>query len=198
MTRLLSALLPVALAAATACGTTPGRDGTGGGGGPGPAAAAKAAPGAVELARLNGQYVQALQIGGGPWAGVGPGQVVEITFAAEGLVGVGQFDVTVAAEGSAAIDTAGSQFVPATPFVTLGNGLEKAGESALRFVGANLARSTNGTAALGTLRLRMPQAFRSDTPLRLTVTRFSVGPSSHARDTYTAAQLGLGAVINGP
>jgi hypothetical protein len=190
-----AAVLTVCLLTTTACSSGPGRDAAGRSAAQqdGSAKGAEAAG----QAQLGGRYIQRLAIGGGPWEDVGPGQVVEVTFAAEGLAGIGQFDVTVTLEGPIALNLAGAQFVPEAPFVTLGNGTEAAGEGGLRFVAVNLARSTNGTAKLGTLRLRMPAGITLDKPLRLTVSRVSVGPTSKERDTYTAAQLGLSLSIGG-
>jgi hypothetical protein len=201
MTNLLVALLPAVLLCATTCQAGSDR----GAALPPPlvqADSARAKAAAVwdtlaPLKQLDGRYVGALQISGGPWSAIGPQQFVEITFTALGLVGIGQFDVTVSPQGPVGFDVAQSRFTPVAPFVTLGSGVEKSGESGVRFVGANLARNSNGTVTLGTLRLRTPAAFTTATEVRLAVTHFSIGPSSTRRDSYTAEQLGVGATING-
>ena len=146
-------------------------------------------------ARLGGRYAQSLRIQEGDWTGIGPGEEIEMTFQATGMKEIGQFDLIMEPDPPTDFDIGASLFAPRPPFVTLRTGVEQQEDGRVRIIGADLNRSTEGDAVLGTLRLRTTADFpRSE--LRLRVVFFSIGPSSTERDTYTAADLNLGIVVN--
>jgi len=147
--------------------------------------------------RLDGTYADGLEISGGNWSNIGPRQLVELTFTASGLREIGQFEMVVTPDPPVRFDLELSRFEPAPPFLTLGSGMESSGESGVRFIGVNFERNSQGTAVLGTLRLRTPADFADTLTVRLPVTFFSIGPTSTERDRYTADQLHLGVIING-
>lgn len=149
-------------------------------------------------ARLDGRYIQGIQIEPGDWSAIGPGQEIAITFKAQGLQGIGQFDLIMEPRPATRFDMRSSVFVPKPPFVTLPPGVEQQEDGQVRFIGVNFEKSTSGDAELGTLRLRTPADFSTRDPLRLSVVFISMGPTSTQRDSYQAQELQLGIVVNGP
>jgi hypothetical protein len=147
--------------------------------------------------QLEGQYVGGLQITGGNWSGIGARGLIEITFSASGMVGIGQFDVVLTPDPPTAFDMGLSHFASAAPFLTMGTGVKRLEDGSVRFIGVDFQRTSNDTATLGTLRLRTEAAFSADTQVRLPVTFFSMGPSFAERDNYAQADLNVGVVING-
>lgn len=148
-------------------------------------------------ADLKGQYVKGLEISGGNWNGIGPRATIEIEFTASGMSGIGQFDIRLATDPPTSFDVDLSRFVPEQPFVTMGAGVEQLEDGTVRFVGADLRKSTNGTAVLGTLRLLTKASFTKDVQVRMPVSLFSIGPSMAERDDFEPAALDMGIVVNG-
>ncbi|MBM3277926.1 MAG: hypothetical protein FJY95_07565 [Candidatus Handelsmanbacteria bacterium] len=134
-------------------------------------------------ARLNGLHVKTLQLLKGE---VGEG--LSLQFQAGGMSGVRQFEFTLALEPAEAFDLNSASFAPAKPFITMGSGVQIIPEKTLRLGGAYLdASGYTGDGELGTLHLKTRSS-----QARIRILRFSVGPSSSKRDTYTEQQLNLG------
>ena len=149
-------------------------------------------------AQLDGRYVQGIQIQPEDLSAIGPGEEIAITFKAQGMQAIGQFDLILESRPATRFDMDSSAFVPEPPFVTLPPGIEEQDDGQVRFIGVNFERSTSGDAELGTLRLQTPADFSDQNPLHLSVVFFSIGPSSTERDSYRAEELQLGIVVNGP
>jgi len=146
-------------------------------------------------ARLNGRYVERLQIHKGDEAVTGPQQPLSLEFKASGMKGVKQFEMVVAPEPAEAFDLKSSTFEPETPFITVGSGVQFLPENHLRIAGLSLGMDRDGEAGLGTLNLQTSSAFSATTQARIRVVSFSIGPSSRERDTYSEQELNLGVSV---
>jgi hypothetical protein len=134
--------------------------------------------------RLDGPYVKTLQLA--------RGDGLSLQFQAEGMSGIRQFEFTVALEPAEAFDLNSASFAPARPFITVGSGVEITPEKTLRAIGIYLdAAGYTGDGELGTLSVKASPAPSSSIPPRARILRFSAGPSSKERDTYTEQQLNL-------
>ena len=156
----------------------------------------------LEATGLGGQYVQNLSITGGSWTGIGGGDTVVITFRAEGMAEVRQFELDLEIEPFSAFVISESAFEPAEPFVTLFSGVEPVAGKNNR-VKSGAAYLTNsdfvrGDAELGTLRLATSPDFSPRTEATIRVVFFSTGPNSGTRDNFLAADLNMELVVNGP
>lgn len=141
-------------------------------------------------ARLQGHYVEKLQVLKGDEANPGAQQPLSLHFQASGMKGVHQFELVVAPEPAEAFDLEAATFEPDTPFITIGSGVQLLPEKHLRMAGLSLGLDRDGEAGLGILHLKTSAAF---TPAaRLRVLSFSIGPSSKERDTYAEQELNLG------
>ena len=139
-------------------------------------------------AQLDGPHVKTLQLLKGEEGGG-----LSLQVQAGGMSGVRQFEFFVALEPAEAFDLSSASFVPAKPFITVGSGVEITKEQHLRAIGIYLdAAGYTGDGDLGTLTVKTSSAFSSSTQARARIVRFSAGPSSKERDTYTEEQLNLG------
>ncbi len=137
--------------------------------------------------QLDGAYVKTLQLSKGGEGGL------SLRVQAGGMSGVRQFEFTVALEPAESFDLNSASFAPASPFITVGSGVEITPEKNLRAIGIYLPTAGfTGDGELGTLTLRTNSAVSSSIPPRVRLLRFSAGPSSRERDTYTEQQLNLG------
>ncbi|MCC7261417.1 MAG: hypothetical protein IT369_02740 [Candidatus Latescibacteria bacterium] len=133
--------------------------------------------------QLNGPHVKTLQLSRGE-------EGLSLQVQAGGMSGVRQFEFTVALEPAGAFDLNSASFSTASPFITVGSGVEITPEKNLRAIGIYLdAAGFAGDGVLGTLTVKA-SATPATTP-RARIMRFSAGPSSKERDTYTEQQLNL-------
>lgn len=160
---------------------------------PPPAAPSQGPPGSE--VRLNGRYVEKLQLQRGDGAASGPQQPLSLKFQASGMVGVRQFELVVALEPVEAFDLAVASFVPEKPFITVGSGVQITPEKQLRIAGLSLGMGRDGEAGLGSLNLQTSATFSATTQARIRVVLFSIGPSSTERDTYSEKELNLGMTV---
>lgn len=168
--------------------------------GPDPAPGSATPPGSTAALRqsadLAGAYLKLLRITGDGWKATGGGQELTLTFEADGLDQVRQFELIVQPDPASAFDLDGAVFAPKQPFVTpFASGIELNGAN-MRFGGASLARAVSGNVTLGTLTLRTASTFSAFTQARLVVTLLSVGPSSSQRERYDGNALRLGVSVN--
>lgn len=144
--------------------------------------------------RFDGEFMAELRLEGS-WDADGPGQDVTVTFVAEGLTGVKQFEFLVAPSPAGAFDLEGASFATDSPFITLPGGVRREDNGRLRMGGASLANPVDGTHTLGTLTLATSSSYNTFSEARLNVVRVSVGPTSTQRDTYEGDSLRLGVEV---
>jgi hypothetical protein len=150
------------------------------------------------VAQLNGRYAKSVRIEEDTWKATGPQQEISLSFAAEGMEKVKQFEFVLSFDPVTALDLDASTFVPPRPFLTFGSGIELLPEGQLRLGGAILQADAYAPAAggLGTLTLKTGTLFQARTQVRVQVTFFSIGPSFQDRDDYRAEDLNMGLVLN--
>ena len=148
-------------------------------------------------AQLNGRYAQSIRIEDGQFTATGPGQEVVLTFAAQGMINVKQFELRLAIEPANALAFAGSSFAATEPFLTPPFSIELTEEGLWHTGGASITQAKKGDDTLGTLTLRTSDGFAAGMQVQVRVAFFSLGPSSFDRDSYAAADLNMGVVING-
>lgn len=147
-------------------------------------------------AQLDGRYAQSIRIEDGQFTATGPGQEVVLTFAAQGMVNVKQFELHLEIEPVNALAFEGSSFAATEPFINpLGILLTE--EGLWHTGGASITETKKGDDLLGTLTLRTGDGFDARMQVQVRVAFFSLGPSFSDRDDYTAADLNMGVVING-
>ena len=148
-------------------------------------------------AQLDGRYAQSIHIEESQFTATGPGQEVALTFAAQGMVNVKQFELLLEIEPANALAFAGSSFAATDPFLTPPFSIELTEEGLWRTGGASITETKKGNDILGTLTLRTGDGFDAGMQVQVRVAFFSLGPSFSDRDDYTAADLNMGVVING-
>ena len=148
-------------------------------------------------AQLDGRYAQSIRIEGDQFTATGPGQEVVLTFAAQGMVNVKQFELRIEIEPANALAFAGSSFAATEPFLTPPFSIELTEEGLWRTGGASITQTKKGDDLLGTLTLRTSDDFDAGMQVQVRVAFFSLGPSFSDRDDYTATDLNMGVMING-
>jgi len=132
--------------------------------------------------------------------GVGPGATVPLTFAAAGMVGVKQFDITVEVSPASAfvLTRDGAGFTPGGPFASaISPGVEVPVEGQFKSGAAILIGAVvSGDGELGTMTLTTAPGFTTSTQATITVVRFSLGPSSSVRDVFLTEQLAMSVNLN--
>ncbi|MYC69559.1 MAG: hypothetical protein F4X17_02490 [Gemmatimonadetes bacterium] len=151
----------------------------------------------VLSAQLDGRYAQSIRIEGDQFTATGPGQEIVLTFAAQGMVNVKQFELRLEIEPVNALAFEGSSFIATDPFLTPPFSIELTEEGLWRTGGASITETKRGDDILGTLTLRTGDGFTAGMQVQVRVAFFSLGPSFSDRDSYTAADLNMGVVING-
>ena len=147
-------------------------------------------------AQLDGRYAQSIRIEENRFTATGPGQEIVLTFAAQGMIDVKQFELRLEIEPANALAFEGSSFAATEPFINpLGIVLTE--EGLWHTGGASITETKKGDDILGTLTLRTGDGFDADMQVQVRVAFFSLGPSSSDRDNYAAADLNMGVVING-
>jgi len=187
------------LAAFTACGTDSPKDADSPGGGGLPTLPGPPSSGSLGLeAQLDGRYVQSIRIEEGEFVATGAGQEIALTFAAQGMTNVKQFEFRLEIEPSDALAFEGSSFAPIQPFIAPpGFSIEQMEGGLWRTGGASISQAKEGDDTLGTLTLITGKRFTAGTKVQIRIAFFSMGPSFSDRDDYTAADLNMGVVING-
>ena len=147
-------------------------------------------------ARLDGRYVKEIRIEEGNWSSIGSQQDVVLKFLAAGMSQIKQFELDLELDPATAFDLEASNFVPAEPFMTFGNGIELLSSNKVKIGAANFMGTTSGDAVLGTLNLRTASLFNPRAEIRIRIVLFSMGPTSANRDAYTAEDLDMGVIAN--
>ena len=187
------------LFAVAACGTdTPKEAGVPGGGGlpalPGP-------PGSDALgleAQLDGRYIKSIRIEEGEFTANGPGQEIPLTFAAQGMSNVKQFEFRLEIDPVDALSFEGSSFEPVQPFIAPpGFSIEVMEGGQWRTGAASVSQAKEGNDTLGVLKLVTGDRFSAGDKVQIRVAFFSMGPSFSDRDDYSAEDLNMGVVVNG-
>ena len=187
------------LFAVAACGTdTPKEAGVPGGGGlpalPGP-------PGSDALgleAQLDGRYIKSIRIEDGEFTANGPGQEIPLTFAAQGMSNVKQFEFRLEIDPVGALSFEGSSFEPVQPFIAPpGFSIEVMEGGQWRTGAASVSQAKEGNDTLGILKLVTGDRFSSGDKVQIRVAFFSMGPSFSDRDDYSTEDLNMGVVVNG-
>jgi hypothetical protein len=185
------------IASLASCGTDSTKDSGGapGGGGPLPGPPSSSP---LELeAQLNGRYVQSLRIEEGEFAATGPGEEIALTFVANGMANVKQFEIRLEIDPIDALAFEGSSFSPNQPFIAPpGFSIERMDSGQWRTGGASIGQAKDGDDTLGTLTLLTGDRFATVTQVEIRVAFFSMGPSFTDRDDYTAADLNMGVFVN--
>lgn len=148
-------------------------------------------------AQLDGRYAQSIRIEEDRFTATGPGQEIVLTFAAQGMANVKQFELHIEIEPTNALAFEGSSFAATEPFLTPPLSIELTEEGLWRTGGASITQTKKGDDILGTLTLRTGDSFDAGMQVQVRVAFFSLGPSFSDRDYYTAADLNMGVVING-
>ena len=147
-------------------------------------------------AQLDGRYAQSIRIEEDRFTATGPSQEVVLTFAAQGMIDVKQFELRLEIDPANALAFEGSSFAATEPFINpLGIVLTE--EGLWHTGGASITQTKKGDDILGTLTLRTGDGFDAGMQVQVRVAFFSLGPSSSDRDDFTAADLNMGVVING-
>ena len=156
-----------------------------------------AAAGLAQRASLDGGFASELEISGGPWLATQPGELLTLTFTAEGLAGVKQFNVVVRLEPPAAFDIASAIFRTEDPFLDpFPNGVVLPSDEEVDMGAAILGLAVvDGVKTLGTLTIQTSDDFDPAQPARLVIQSFSIGPSSTDRDNYGEDDLELGVLV---
>ena len=191
-------LCALLLAAFAACGTDATKNAeTPGGGGNLPLPGQPTTGPLALAADLDGRYVQSIRIEEGEFTATGPGQEVPLTFAANGMANVKQFEFRLQIDPAVALDFAGSAFVATAPFLQPPpSGIEQMDDGQWRIAGAIFGDSKEGDNTLGTLTFKTADGFDVQNRVQIRITFFSVGPSFSDRDDYTATDLNMGVTIN--
>ncbi|MCH2661929.1 hypothetical protein MK163_15915 [bacterium] len=167
------------LFAVAACGTdTPKEAGVPGGGGlpalPGP-------PGSDALgleAQLDGRYIKSIRIEEGEFTANGPGQEIPLTFAAQGMSNVKQFEFRLEIDPVDALSFEGSSFEPVQPFIAPpGFSIEVMEGGQWRTGAASVSEAKEGNDTLGILKLVTGDRFSAGDKLQIRVAFSSMGPS---------------------
>ena len=119
------------------------------------------------------------------------GLPIALIIVATGLAQVKQLEMVFAFQPPEVFDLDAAVFEPTQPaFITIGRGLEQAGEAQLRAAAISF-QEQNGEMVLGTLRLKLNDAFTADTQAAVKLVQVSIGPSSTERENFVAevAQL---------
>lgn len=139
-------------------------------------------------------------------AGVGASETITIGIAAAGWTGVKQLDVIVEVDDGANYNLSGATLtLPSTTFggwIPLPSLVVSGTTNQIR-MGASLLDITgtlSGASGEVAFSLNIPTSagFSSGTQSSISIASISIGPSSSARDVFTAADLGLTVTVNPP
>ncbi len=99
----------------------------------------------VLSSRLDGRYAQSIRIEESQFKATGPGQEIVLTFAAQGMVNVKQFELRLEIEPASALAFAGSSFAATDPFLTPPFSIELTEEGLWRTGGASITETKRAT-----------------------------------------------------
>ena len=128
-------------------------------------------------------------------SGVGAGGTISLDVTASGMVGVKQYDITVAVSPADAFDLSATGFTAATGFIAPG---QEVGDGTVKVGAANFGGQIDGDGSLGTFVLTASSSFNADTAATVTVSAVSLGPSSTDRDAFDAAAVAISVSVNPP
>lgn len=144
---------------------------------------------------LSGEFASEIKITGGPWLATEPEQPLALTFTANGLAGVKQFDMVVRLDPADAFDASSLRFITEGPFINP-VGVDLLSEVEVKTGAAILGTAVDGEMLLGTLMMQTSAQFDPALSARLVIQSFSIGPTSFERDTYTESNLELSIVVS--
>ena len=185
-----------------ACGTdTPKEAGAPGGLGvpdlPGPIGPTGSSALGLE-AQLDGRYINSIRIEDSDFTANGPNQEIVLTFAAQGMSNVKQFEFRLEIDPIDALSFEGSSFEPVRPFIAPpGFSIEVMESGQWRTGGASVSQAKEGNDILGILKLVTGDRFSAGDKAQVRVAFFSMGPSFSDRDDYSADDLNMGIIVNG-
>ncbi len=152
---------------------------------------------AVLSAPLSGEFASEIKITGGPWLATEPEQPLALTFTANGLAGVKQFDLVVRLEPADAFDISSFRFITENPFLNpVAGGVDILSEVEIKMGAAILGTAVDGERLLGTLMMQTSAEFSPARAARLVIQSFSIGPTSFERDRYEEEELKLGILVS--
>ncbi len=139
----------------------------------------------LELAAdLNGTYISKLSGTPNTTQLHGTGQEITLTLQGEGLSTAKQIELFVAARPPEAFDIEASFFVPSTPYITIGSGVELIENNILRLGAVALQDVSLGDAELGILHLTIGPNYVPGSIASVQLLFLSIGPSSTERELY--------------
>ena len=123
---------------------------------------------------------------------VGADGTVEVQIAASDLVGMKQFQITMAVSPADAFDLSKASFAPEGGLF----GLPEPGEDSINFGFASFGAALDGDFTFGVATMVLSSSFTTETEATITVTSISVGPDADNRDEFDAEALGMTITIN--
>ena len=127
---------------------------------------------------------------------VGPGDTLEVSLFASGIVEAKQVEIVIEVSPPAAFDLDGSHYDPSTSLFSLGLGLDRPGGGQMRGGGASVLLPVSGDGSLGTFYLVTSPEFDNQTEASITVLFISIGPSFAVRDEFDQEALALSIAVN--
>jgi PKD repeat protein len=123
---------------------------------------------------------------------VGADGTVAVQIAASGLVGMKQFQITMAVSPAGAFDLSKASFAPEGGLF----GLPEPGEDSINFGFASFGAALNDDFTFGVATMVLSSSFTTETEATITVTSISIGPDADNRDVFGADILGMTITIN--
>ena len=123
---------------------------------------------------------------------VGADGTVAVQIAASGLVGMKQFQITMAVSPAGAFDLSKASFAPEGGLF----GLPEPGEDSVNFGFASFGAALNDDFTFGVATMVLSSSFTTETEATITVTSISIGPDADNRDVFGADILGMTITIN--
>lgn len=149
-------------------------------------------------AQLDGRYIKSIRIEDSDFTANGPNQEIVLTFAAQGMSNVKQFEFRLEIDPIDALSFESSSFEPVQPFIAPpGFSIEMMEGGQWRTGGASVSQAKEGNDILGILKLVTGDRFSASDKAQVRVAFFSIGPSFSDRDDYSADDLNMGIIVNG-
>ena len=127
---------------------------------------------------------------------IGPGDTLEVSLFASGIVEAKQVEIVIEVSPVEAFDLDGSRYDPLTSLFSLGPGLDRLGGGQVRGGGASVLLPVNGEGSLGTFYIVTSPEFDQQTEATITVLLISIGPSFTVRDEFDQQTLALSITVN--
>ena len=144
---------------------------------------------------VDGQHVNGFGISPLVVEGLGPGDTVELTISASGMVGVKQFHARIRALPEEAFNLLETTFSQNSAAFTISPGVEFPTGSTVQTGAATFGAAVEGTTTLGTFTFTMANTY-TGVPAILVVDEISIGPNSTNRDVFDSGELGLSLLLN--